>query len=98
MGSSTPAEPDNGGIGSSTPGLGAEEETQHEHVPGIPQPILILSIVSAALTMASCVFNTLLPIYMVTELKMNMRSMGAFEGLMEGFSYIVRMFSGEVRT
>jgi hypothetical protein len=63
-------------------------------VPGIPQPILIISLVSAALTMASCVFNTLLPIYMVTELKMNMRSMGAFEGLMEGFSYIVRMFSG----
>ena len=71
------------------------EEGEREQVPGIPQPILIISLVSATLTMASCVFNTLLPIYMVTELKMNMRSMGAFEGLMEGFSYIVRMFSGE---
>lgn len=65
-----------------------------DQVPGIPQPILVISLVSAALTMSSCVFNTLLPIYMVTELKMNMRSMGAFEGVMEGFSYIVRMFSG----
>lgn len=44
--------------------------------------------------MASCVFNTLLPIYMVTELRMSMRSMGMFEGLLEAFSYVVRMFSG----
>lgn len=44
--------------------------------------------------MASCVFNTLLPIYMVSELKMSMRSMGAFEGVMEAFGYLVRMFSG----
>jgi hypothetical protein len=36
--------------------------------------------VSMALTSASCVFNTLLPIYMVTELKMTMRTMGMFEG------------------
>lgn len=60
----------------------------------IPQPILVISFVSATLTMASCVFNTLLPIYMVTELRMSMRSMGMFEGLLEAFSYIVRMFSG----
>ena len=71
-----------------------EPSQTSDQVPGIPQPILIISLVSATLTMASCVFNTLLPIYMVTELKMNMRSMGAFEGVMEGFSYIVRMFSG----
>lgn len=31
----------------------------------IPRPILIISFISASLTMASCVFNTLLPIYMV---------------------------------
>ena len=47
-----------------------------------------------ALTSASCVFNTLLPIYMVTELRMSMRSMGMFEGVLEAFSYVVRMFSG----
>ncbi len=47
--------------------------------------------------MASCVFNTLLPIYMVTELKSDMRALGVFEGLLEGFSYTVRMFSGEGR-
>jgi hypothetical protein len=33
-----------------------------------------------ALTSASCVFNTLLPIYMVAELKLTMRSLGMFEG------------------
>ena len=44
--------------------------------------------------MASCVFNTLLPIYMVTELRMSMRNMGMFEGLLEAFTYLVRMFSG----
>jgi hypothetical protein len=65
--------------------------------PAIPQPILVISFVSATLTMASCVFNTLLPIYMVTELKLNMRSMGVFDGLMEAFSYVVRMFSGAWR-
>jgi hypothetical protein len=32
------------------------------------------------LTSASCVFNTLLPIYMVAELKLTMRSLGMFEG------------------
>lgn len=47
---------------------------------GIPRSILVLSMVSMALTSASCVFNTLLPIYMVTELKMTMRTMGMFEG------------------
>ena len=47
---------------------------------GIPKSIFVLSMVSMALTSASCVFNTLLPIYMVTELKMTMRSMGMFEG------------------
>lgn len=47
---------------------------------GIPHSIFVLSMVSMALTSASCVFNTLLPIYMVTELKMTMRSMGMFEG------------------
>jgi hypothetical protein len=36
--------------------------------------------ISMALTSASCVFNTLLPIFMVTELKMTMKSMGMFEG------------------
>jgi len=46
--------------------------------------------------MASCVFNTLLPIYLVTELRMTMQSMGMFEGLLEAFSYIVRMCSGVV--
>ena len=86
----SPPGPSGGGLSSP----GSIEEGEREQVPGIPQPILIISLVSATLTMASCVFNTLLPIYMVTELKMNMRSMGAFEGLMEGFSYIVRMFSG----
>jgi hypothetical protein len=58
---------------------------------------MVISLVSAALTLASCVFNTLLPIYMVTELKMSMRSMGIFEGVLEAFSYIVRMFSGRSR-
>eukprot|EP00200_Dunaliella_tertiolecta_P009812 CAMPEP_0202370656 /NCGR_PEP_ID=MMETSP1127-20130417/2221_1 /ASSEMBLY_ACC=CAM_ASM_000462 /TAXON_ID=3047 /ORGANISM="Dunaliella tertiolecta, Strain CCMP1320" /LENGTH=790 /DNA_ID=CAMNT_0048966661 /DNA_START=102 /DNA_END=2474 /DNA_ORIENTATION=- len=62
----------------------------------IPKSILVISFVSATLTMASCVFNTLLPIYMVTELRMSMRSMGMFEGLLEAFSYVVRMFSGVV--
>jgi hypothetical protein len=47
---------------------------------GIPNSIFVLSMVSMALTSASCVFNTLLPIYMVTELKMTMKSMGMFEG------------------
>lgn len=49
-------------------------------VGGIPRSIFVLSMVSMALTSASCVFNTLLPIYMVTELKMTMRAMGMFEG------------------
>ncbi|KAL6756999.1 major facilitator superfamily domain-containing protein [Haematococcus lacustris] len=62
----------------------------------IPQPIMIICCVSAALTLASCVFNTLLPVYMVTELKMSMRSMGMFEGVLEAISYVVRMFSGVV--
>ena len=31
----------------------------------------------------------------VSELKMSMRSMGMFEGMLEAFSYLVRMFSGE---
>jgi hypothetical protein len=48
---------------------------------GIPRSIFVLSMVSMALTSASCVFNTLLPIYMVTELKMTMRTMGMFEGV-----------------
>jgi hypothetical protein len=48
---------------------------------GIPRSIFVLSMVSMALTSASCVFNTLLPIYMVTELKMTMRTMGMFEGM-----------------
>ncbi len=30
----------------------------------------------------------------VSELKMSMRSMGMFEGLLEAFSYVVRMCSG----
>jgi hypothetical protein len=47
---------------------------------GIPRSIFVLSMVRMALTSASCVFNTLLPIYMVTELKMTMRTMGMFEG------------------
>jgi hypothetical protein len=47
---------------------------------GIPRSIFVLSLVSMALTSASCVFNTLLPIYMVTELRMTMRAMGMFEG------------------
>jgi hypothetical protein len=47
---------------------------------GIPRSIIVLSMVSMALTSASCVFNTLLPIYMVTELKLTMRTMGMFEG------------------
>ena len=90
------AGPLNDGIEKPKPPTDQVPETPQstDQVPGIPQPILIISLVSATLTMASCVFNTLLPIYMVTELKMNMRSMGAFEGIMEGFSYIVRMFSG----
>ncbi|GLC58839.1 hypothetical protein PLESTB_001406700 [Pleodorina starrii] len=62
----------------------------------IPGSIWILCCISAALTCASCVFNTALPIYMVSELKMSMRSMGMFEGLLEAFSYIVRMCSGVV--
>lgn len=62
--------------------------------PAVPKSIVTISIVSMMLTMASCVFNTLLPIYMVTELKMSMRSMGMFEGMLEAFSYFVRMFSG----
>lgn len=53
-------------------------------VGGIPRSILVLSMVSMALTSASCVFNTLLPIYMVTELKMTMRTMGMFEGARAG--------------
>lgn len=44
--------------------------------------------------MSSSVFNTALPIYMVTELKMSMASMGMFDGMLEAFSYIVRMMSG----
>ncbi|KAG2483605.1 hypothetical protein HYH03_017547 [Edaphochlamys debaryana] len=60
----------------------------------IPGSIWILCAISAALTCASCVFNTALPIYMVSELKMSMRSMGMFEGVLEAFSYIVRMCSG----
>jgi len=63
-------------------------------VAGVPPPVVVLSLVSMALTGASCVFNTLLPIYMVAELKMPMASMGAFEGLLEAFSYAVRMASG----
>ncbi|WIA38563.1 hypothetical protein OEZ86_001878 [Tetradesmus obliquus] len=63
---------------------------------GIPRSIFVLSMVSMALTSASCVFNTLLPIYMVTELKMTMRTMGMFEGMLEAFSYVVRMFSGVI--
>lgn len=51
---------------------------------GIPRSIFVLSMVSMALTSASCVFNTLLPIYMVTELKMTMRTMGMFEGGLQG--------------
>ncbi|GLI69735.1 hypothetical protein VaNZ11_014411, partial [Volvox africanus] len=62
----------------------------------IPGSIWILCFISAALTCASCVFNTALPIYMVSELKMSMRSMGMFEGLLEAFSYVVRMCSGVV--
>jgi MFS family permease len=65
-------------------------------VAGVPPPVVVLSLVSMALTSASCVFNTLLPIYMVAELKMPMASMGAFEGLLEAFSYAVRMASGVV--
>eukprot|EP00878_Enallax_costatus_P019413 GHUV01020483.1.p1 GENE.GHUV01020483.1~~GHUV01020483.1.p1 ORF type:complete len:614 (+),score=191.77 GHUV01020483.1:715-2556(+) len=65
-------------------------------VGGIPRSIFVLSMVSMALTSASCVFNTLLPIYMVTELKMTMRTMGMFEGMLEAFSYVVRMFSGVI--
>ncbi|MEW5305886.1 MAG: hypothetical protein WDW36_008400 [Sanguina aurantia] len=64
--------------------------------PPIPQPIFILSLVSASLTLSSSVFNTALPIYMVTELKMSMASMGMFDGMLEAFSYIVRMMSGVV--
>ena len=60
----------------------------------VPRSIVVLSCVSMALTSASCVFNTLLPIYMVAELKLTMRSLGAFEGCLEAFSYAVRMFSG----
>lgn len=30
----------------------------------------------------------------VAELKMTMRSMGVFEGMLEAFSYMIRMFSG----
>lgn len=62
--------------------------------PAIPASIWVISLVSMSLTLASCVFNTLLPIYMVTELKMTMRNIGMFEGLLEAFSYVVRMFSG----
>ncbi|KAI8472200.1 MAG: major facilitator superfamily domain-containing protein [Monoraphidium minutum] len=61
---------------------------------GIPRSIVVLSCVSMVLTSASCVFNTLLPIYMVAELKLTMRSLGMFEGVLEAFSYVVRMFSG----
>ncbi len=85
--------------GSSSGSSSSTRETDgvqgQDRVPGIPQPILVISLVSASLTMASCVFNTLMPIYMVTELKMTMRSMGVFEGMMEALSYVVRMFSGE---
>ena len=63
-------------------------------VGGVPRSIAVLSCVSMALTGASCVFNSLLPIYMVAELKLTMRSLGMFEGLLEAFSYVVRMFSG----
>ncbi|KAJ9511420.1 hypothetical protein QJQ45_029925 [Haematococcus lacustris] len=73
---------------------GASSEAAAEGA--IPQPIMIICCVSAALTLASCVFNTLLPVYMVTELKMSMRSMGMFEGVLEAISYVVRMFSGVV--
>lgn len=71
--------------------------TEAEPAPeSIPASILVISAVSACLTCASCIFNTLLPVYMVTELKMSMRSMGLFEGVLEAFSYIVRMFSGVI--
>jgi hypothetical protein len=73
---------------STTDSMDLESEPQFG---GIPKSILIISLVSASLTMASCVFNTLLPVYMVSELKMTMKSMGMFEGLLEAFSYIVRM-------
>lgn len=82
---------------SSTSTSSTSKQREHQHVPGIPQPVLVLSLVSASLTLASCVFQTLLPIYMVSELKMNLQSLGMFEGLLEAFSYIVRMFSGVSR-
>lgn len=69
-------------------------DTTDSIVAGVPQSILIISTCSASLTMASCVFNTRLPIYFVTELQLTMRSMGLFEGLLEAFSYMVRMCSG----
>jgi MFS family permease len=65
-----------------------------ELIAGIPNPVLVISLVSGSLTMASCVFNTLLPIYLVSELKMTMHGLGMFEGMLEAFSYVVRMFSG----
>jgi hypothetical protein len=59
----------------------ARQQQQPEMIGGgIPRSIFVLSMVSMALTSASCVFNTLLPIYMVAELKMTMRTMGMFEG------------------
>jgi len=66
--------------------------------PAIPRSIWVVGFVSMSLTLASCVFNTLLPIYMVAELRMTMQSIGLFEGLLDAFSYIVRMFSGAPRT
>eukprot|EP00798_Chlamydomonas_sp_ICE-L_P021254 gene21254-28171_t len=78
----------------STSGTSPTEPSNETNALGVPKSVLVISLVSAALTLSSCVFNTLLPIYMVSELKMSMQSMGMFEGLMEAFSYIVRMFSG----
>lgn len=60
--------------------LPTQQPPQEKLHGGIPKSILVISLVSMALTSASCVFNTLLPIYMVTELKMSMKSMGMFEG------------------
>ncbi|GFR42907.1 hypothetical protein Agub_g3903 [Astrephomene gubernaculifera] len=76
--------------------VGSSSSSDHSTSTTIPGSIWILCCISAALTCASCVFNTALPIYMVSELKMSMKSMGMFEGLLEAFSYIVRMCSGVV--
>lgn len=74
-----------------TEAMDSQESSQ-----SIPRPIVVIAVISMALTSASCVFNTLLPIYMVTELNMTMKSMGVFEGLLEAFAYMVRMFSGVI--